>query len=314
MLNKQQWLEEHRGYYGGTAAAAVIHMHKYKSPLEVWLEMTGQSDEKDAGVLAQMGTLLEPLIIEQFEKIEGKKVSPGVKLMHPDHPRLGMNADGLIPSEQAGFEAKSYDWTTKDEWGEPGTDEIPAAYFCQVNWYMGIASYPKWYVAAFNRSSGETSVYVVNFHPDLYQKMESAVLEFDAKYVLPKVQPPFSPLDCDIEYLKQRYNPDASVVIATREIDEAAHRLLDINAKISPLSKEKKELETQIKAAIGEASAIETAVGRFEWRPGKDKTDVNWENVAQGVLAKLPKDEADALVSINTTTTPGTRRFKSPKE
>lgn len=318
---RAEWLEDRRSYYGGTDAAALVGMSKYKSPLEVWLDKTGAPRTDESSIMAKMGTALEPLCKELFETIEGKTVQPGLKITSPDFPQyFAANVDGLIPEERAVVEYKTYDFSTKSEWGEDGTDEIPPAYYCQCQWYMMLTGYELCYVFAFNRSSGESATYIVRPHAELQAKLSTTVVDFHEKYVVPRVQPEFSAMECDIEYLKQRYDPQANVVVATREIDQAAHRLLDVNEALRPLSKEKKQLETQIKAAIGLASAIETAVGRFEWPMGAEKQVVNWENIARGFLDALVHDgkiesiEKHPLVTLNTTTTPGTRRFKSPKE
>jgi len=180
-----------------------------------------------------------------------------------------------------------------------------------------LTGYDLCYVFAFNRSSGESATYIVRPHRELQAQLSTAVVDFHEKYVVPNVQPEFSAMECDIVYLKRRYEHQGEVVVASAEMDRLASRLLDVNALLSPLNKEKKQLETAIKAAIGEAEALETAVGRFEWRMGAEKTVISYENVVNGLLGKLPPDQSKALetiISINTTTTPGTRRFKAPKE
>ena len=52
------WLKYRRRGIGGSDAAAVYGISRYKSPFELWLDKTGQLTEQEAGEPAYWGTQL----------------------------------------------------------------------------------------------------------------------------------------------------------------------------------------------------------------------------------------------------------------
>jgi len=48
---------------------------------------------------------------------------------------------------------------------------------------------------------------------------------------------------------------------------------------------------------------------RITWRRARGSTTITWQLVAEGLLASLPQDQRDALVSVHTVTSEGSRRF-----
>lgn len=59
-LSREEWLSWRNKGIGGSDVAAVCGISKYKSPVELWMEKTGQLEPKESGEAAYWGTILEP--------------------------------------------------------------------------------------------------------------------------------------------------------------------------------------------------------------------------------------------------------------
>jgi predicted phage-related endonuclease len=81
--------------------------------------------------------------------VTGRRVRRVGMLRHRDFPFVIGHPDRLVIGERRGLEIKTAGYWVgeSDAWGEPGTDEIPAAYLLQCMHYMAITGYPVWDVA-----------------------------------------------------------------------------------------------------------------------------------------------------------------------
>ena len=95
-LPYHEWLEYRRHGIGGSDAAVVCGISRYKSPFELWLDKTGQLPEQEAGEPAYWGTLLEPVVRNEFRKRTGIEVStPKQLLQSEEYPFMLANLDGI---------------------------------------------------------------------------------------------------------------------------------------------------------------------------------------------------------------------------
>lgn len=58
-MSKSSWLKWRSKGLGGSDAACICGLNKYKSPVELWMEKTGQIKPKEAGEAAYWGTILK---------------------------------------------------------------------------------------------------------------------------------------------------------------------------------------------------------------------------------------------------------------
>ncbi len=91
----EEWLEYRKKGIGGSDASVVCGINKYKSPVELWLEKTGQLPYSEAGEAAYWGTQLEALVRNEFTKRTGIEVSKVNQILqHEDFPYMLLNLDG----------------------------------------------------------------------------------------------------------------------------------------------------------------------------------------------------------------------------
>ena len=142
------WLEHRKAGIGGSDAAVVCGISRYKSPVELWMEKTHQMPAQEAGEAAYWGTQLEGLVRAEFTKRTGIEVEHRMELLRSDeHPFMQANLDGTCVHPELGpciFEAKTASAFKAGEW----EDGIPDEYFLQVQHYMAVTGYGGCYIAA----------------------------------------------------------------------------------------------------------------------------------------------------------------------
>lgn len=118
-----------------------------KSPVELWLEKTGQLPYSEAGEAAYWGTQLEVLVRTEFTKRTGIEVNKVNQILqHEDYPFMLANLDGTCQHPNYGtcvFEAKTASAYKAFEW----EDKIPDEYMLQIQHYMAVTGYAGTYIA-----------------------------------------------------------------------------------------------------------------------------------------------------------------------
>ena len=146
-LPYEDWLEYRKQGIGGSDASVVCGVSRYKSPVELWMEKTGQLPSQEAGEAAYWGNLLESLVREEFTKRTGISVTkPSAIYQSQEHPFMLANVDGLCDDNSHGpciFEAKTASAYKAGEW----EDSIPDEYMIQIQHYMAVTGYQGAYIA-----------------------------------------------------------------------------------------------------------------------------------------------------------------------
>lgn len=135
----EAWLNERRKGIGGSDAAAVLGLSKWKTPLAVWQEKRGEIGPQPDNEAMLWGRALEPVIRQQYAERTGRivRVPDGI-IRHPSHEFMLANLDGFTDDRRV-VEIKTA--RTAHEWGEPGTDEVPQSYLIQVQHYLAVTGF-----------------------------------------------------------------------------------------------------------------------------------------------------------------------------
>ena len=141
------WLEYRKQGIGGSDASVVCGINRYKSPVELWMDKTGQLPYQEAGEAAYWGTQLETLVRAEFTKRTGIEVSIVSQLLQSEeHPFMLANLDGICNHPDTGtciFEAKTASAYKSGEW----ENAIPDEYQLQIQHYMSVTGCQAAYIA-----------------------------------------------------------------------------------------------------------------------------------------------------------------------
>lgn len=254
-MTRQEWLETRTGGIGGSDAAVVLGLNKWKTPFELWLEKTGQIPlQESQSEAAYWGSVLEDLVAKEFEIRTGKKVRRrNAMFQHPDYPFLIANVDRMIVGEKAVLECKTTSSYNAKEWQD---DEIPAPYIVQVQHYLGVLGpeYEKAYIAVL--IGGQKFVYKeIQRDDELINIIFEAEIEFWKEHVEKGIPPALDGSSAAEQYLKERYaeaEPGKTVDLK-REYQDKITELLSLKETISQLETQAKALENEIKNELKDA-------------------------------------------------------------
>jgi putative phage-type endonuclease len=240
---REYWLLERRTGIGGSDAAAVLGLSRWRSPLDVYLEKTGTDVEITDTPAMYWGRRLERVILEAYVEQTGVAVDAPVgvyrmlrsstrpwQIYSPD----GMAADRLVEIKTA---------RTAEGWGEPGTDEVPDDYAIQVQHGMAVTGLPRCDVAVLIGGS-DFRVYTVERDNALIADLIAAEAAFWQR--VERRDPPPPRTYTEAQRLWGRASPPRVPVYATDEAEAAYRELLHVREQLSALS----EREEALKAVL----------------------------------------------------------------
>jgi putative phage-type endonuclease len=146
-FTKKEWLDLRRQGIGGSDAAAIAGVSRWKCPFQVYLEKLGDFEIPLENEPVYWGNVLEDTVAREFQKRSGKKVRRRKAIFRCDeNPFMIANIDREVIGEKTGLECK-----TTSAWnGSHWTDEsIPDEYMLQCQHYMKVMDWDYMYLAVF---------------------------------------------------------------------------------------------------------------------------------------------------------------------
>jgi len=235
---------DRRGYLGGSDAAIVAGLSPWKTPYQLYLEKTGAEKSLDLSGIERVywGTVLEEIVAREYANRSGHKIRRVNRLMkHADYPYIGahidrdiLNTDGILEVKTAG---------RRDNWGEPGSGDIPDNYLAQVQHYMGVAG-AQWADVAVLFFGQEMVVYHVERDDEFIDGLFAIERRFWNEHVLTGIPPtPESSEEASQMWRTTRPGTvtgnDGTLITATK--------LHDVRATIKEKESEKDLLEAELK-------------------------------------------------------------------
>ena len=125
---------------GGSDAAAVAGLSPWSTPLDVYYDKIGESENIETPEMRR-GTLLEPVVRQMYCDETGYTVEVPDLIRHPVHEFAIVHLDGIVLDQNCIWEGK----TARDRrgWGEPGSNEVPVVYLAQAQHGMMVARLPR---------------------------------------------------------------------------------------------------------------------------------------------------------------------------
>jgi len=127
------------GFIGGSDIPIILGLSSFKTPLQLWLEKTGQvTGDFQESEQIKWGRLLEKIIIQEFANRNNIEVEIEREIVHHKYFYLKGHLDGFLRNPKRVLEVKTVNQFQAGEWGLDLTDEIPLTYMCQVALYCSI--------------------------------------------------------------------------------------------------------------------------------------------------------------------------------
>ncbi len=258
-MSSEQWIEERRKGIGGSDAAAVAGLSRYRTPIQVYMEKLGLVDPPEENEAMYWGKKLEDLVAEEFSVRTGLKVRrKNAILKHPKYPWMLANVDRLIVGRDEGLECKTAGAYKAGEWEG---DEIPWEYAIQCYHYMAVTGYSAWWIAVL--IGGNRFVYKrIDRDEEIIANLIKIEADFWQNHVLKQIPPDPDGSPASSELVKRLYPESNGLEVYLPSAVERWIEQYEQAAKEEKAAAERKEeAANNIKMLLGECE-----VGRFrDW-------------------------------------------------
>ncbi|QEM67530.1 YqaJ viral recombinase family protein [Geobacter sp. FeAm09] len=257
------WLRARRSGIGGSDAAAVLGVSRYATAYQVYLDKRGELPEQPESPAMFWGRALEPAIRRCYADATGRTVRvPGRIVRHPHRPYLLATLDGITDDGRV-LEIKTA--RSAEGWGEPGSDEIPEAYLCQVQHYLMVTGLETADVAVLIGGQ-DFRLYEVGADRELQDLMAGQEAEFWGR--VERGEPPEAASLADLAHRFR--HPVAATVPAPPRAVAAVAGLKLLRDEMKRLEAEEERLKIIVQSCMGEREGL-TIDGRLAatWKAAK---------------------------------------------
>ena len=263
-------LEERRRTLGASEIAAVAGLDPHKSPLQVFLEKTGQVKPFEGNEFTYWGLKLESVIAERFAETRGVRLMQAEKVISSSEPWMSATPDRLVSpvvgeialelTEYDGLEVKNKGARQITRWGESGTDLVPYEIATQCHWAMLVTGIRVWYVAALF-GGNEFRWYRLDYNADIAEAMQEIGWNFWFNHVEKGIAPEIDGSESAANYLREKFRKHSEVLReATPDEDRMIWELRKVRGEIAELERHEATLQNRLKAAIGDDAGLLVAL------------------------------------------------------
>jgi predicted phage-related endonuclease len=264
-------------------------------------------DEAD-DFLQRFGKLVEPVIAQLYEQETGHRLTTPGFTVSAEHPELIGSPDRLCLDERRGVELKTEN-QFMDEFGEPGSDQVPQHYLVQCAHYMMLTGAQVWDVACLHGGS-RFCIYTIHRDLELERMLVDRLVQWWQQHIVATIPPTIDGGPAWRKYLHMRYPRNI------RPIEDLApgkasmiNELAAIHEMQDVLKAQRQKLENELKAIIGDRDGVTSPYGRVTWRNDKDSEVTDYKAAFQLLRAQYDPVVADAIKQACTDTKTGVRRF-----
>jgi len=264
-------LQERANYLGGSDAAGILGLSKWKTPLQIFMSKVHPNPDNSETRIggksepAYWGNKLEDVVAETFAEEEGKKVyRVNETLIHPQYDFIRANIDRRVVGEDAILECKTCSaYKAKDWEGE----EIPAEYILQVMHYLAVTGKDKAYLAVLIGGQKYISKEVLR-DEELIKQIVDAEVTFWNEFILKKQPPMVTGADSDSRLLDRLY-PEANINTSITLSDDR-ETMLDkreaLDQEIKKKEFELNEIENLIKEEMKDSESALAGKYLLTWK------------------------------------------------
>lgn len=258
--NREKWLELRK--IGSSDAAAVCGISPWRTPFDVWLSLTGQAEPVEESEAMRWGTILEPIIAEEFSARTGLRVERADCLLaHAKYPWITDSPDYWVWDENGimgTLEIKNTSAYLSQEWDE----QIPDSAHCQAAHHLAVTELPYCYVCGL--IGGNTLKWQrVERDPELIKTVLKTENDF-WEMVESKTPPPLQSKDSGtIDKLYPVGNGES--VELSPQAAKFAHEYNIAKAEEKRFKEKKDEAAANLKALIGEAEKATCENFEMKW-------------------------------------------------
>ena len=294
---REEWLEERRSGIGGSDVAPILGMSKWSTPYTVYADKRGELEPQPENIDMLIGTLFEPWLFAQYKTLTGVAIRKSHKILRDkEHPFLLANVDALHKDRVVEFKTAR----NSDDWGQPGTDQVPQAYLLQCQHYMRVTGKQVCDLGVLFKDQRipEVILYEIHRDDDLISIVVPKLVEF-WECVQNGIPPAaVSPSDA----LAKWRRAEPVKVAADPALEKKHSELLRVRAAMSDLKTLEDTLKTEIMEYMQESDTLTDSMGEIlaTWKAASDSVRVD-SKLVKALYPEIAKECSKVV--------PGSRRF-----
>lgn len=292
-MDRQTWLEARRKGIGGTDAAAILGLSRWRTAVDVYEDKVGIAPEKPQTAAMVWGLALEAAIADAYTVETGRRVRKvGIRRAHhvKDYPMIG-SIDretylGRPEEEPRVVELKtsrsSDGFADRDGWRDVIPEKrVPADYYVQVQHYLEVADRSIADVAVLFGGS-DFRIYEIPRDREYGADLRTEEGAFWRDYVLTETYPPASA--DDLANLGRRFGSSTDdEKVATPEVALLVDAYLELDGAVDLAEQQRDEVKAKLMEAMGTTGRLVAPGAVVSWR-SHDRKTTSWKDYA-GVLA-----------------------------
>lgn len=263
-ISREEWLKLRQRGVGGSDAASILGINKWKSAFELYIDKIDGSKEINSEIM-YWGNVLEDVVAKEFTRRTGKKVRRNNKVLQSrEYPWMIANLDREVVGERAVLECKTTSAYNKDAWED---DKIPANYIIQVQHYLAVTGYTKAYIAVL--IGGQRFVWKeIPRDETIIDILINEESNFWNNHVLKEIPPAIDGSDSASKYINEKYSQttDKEVPLSS-EYDSKIKEMHLLKEEEKALKTQIKEIENSIKNELQENIYGYTKEYDISWKP-----------------------------------------------
>lgn len=253
------WLAQRGLGIGSSEVATIIGLNPFDTPYQLWKRKRGEIPATPENDVMRAGHILEGAVATYFEQETGHRVikaSDGDWLaVDNDRPYMRVSPDRTYWLDAG---AKRNDGNKgilecKTTQLDVDADDLPAHWFCQLQYQLGIMGYSQGALAWLTRGR-KFGCRAVAFDADLFAYLTERVERFWTDNIQGGVEPAITTVEDAA--IKFPWSTPGKVLQATDELMQSVTLLQSIKPQIDELTRQKKEAEDIVKRAMEDADTL----------------------------------------------------------
>lgn len=307
--DRREWLKHRESGIGSSEVGTILGLNPYETPYQLWRRKKGLDAPKEENFAMRAGHYLEDAVSLFYHDETGKeiiKASAGDWLIvnnEKQYLRVSPDRTFWIPGRPKSDRNKGI-LECKTTQLEVDANSLPQHWFCQLQYQLGVAELEQGALAWLTMGR-EFGFRDMMFDKEFYDYMIEEVDRFWIDNIQGNLEP--NPVNVEDVILKNPRHVIGKNVEADAELVEMCRELKEIKLDIAERETRKKELESVIKMAMGDAEAMVVPGGN----PAKPSILATWKAAKDSVKFNEKQFASDnpELYASYQQSVPGSRRF-----
>ena len=281
-MPREEWLILRRKGIGGSDAAAIVGLDRWRSAFDVYADKLGLKPEQPDNEAMRQGRDLEDYVASRFCEATDKKVRRrNAILQHPEHTFMTANIDRWVVGENAGLECKTTSVLNRAKFSQ---GEFPPNYYVQCMHYMAVTGAERWYLAVLVLNKAFHIFEIERDEAEIRALIE-AEKHFWTNHIMKQIPPAPDGSESTSELIKTMY-PEAKehFTASLFGYEEKISTYLNIDNQIKELERKREAIKQELQLAMDEAE-----IGRAQGYI------IEWKNQVRQTLdtQRLKKEQAE---------------------